>query len=496
MEVDKRKAMDIIDNGFNIQNVVVSQGTFYDGTSSKGSKTIMPPGGTWDVGNLENGASATLQISVKVSSEELLATRLDFREAADFNVFVFQDINQPSSDTEGKMAAGRDAFLANYSVGDKLPNSNGNEDVLVVGRNLTFLTGAVFGGNVVYGYQTNLPVDYVSVEGEVKKDTVINFAAAKSYFIDLSSTISNYQVNGKDTLIWSSLHLTGVHPVVNIFKVDKESFNNSNEIYINVPIGSTALINIEGDSLVFDGGLVLNGTDKFTTLFNFFEARKLNIVGIDIQGTVLAPKSDVNYYSGQLNGQFIANSVVGQGQFNLAKFIGNVPATSTLQNIAELLWADQIDVDSEPGNGVASEDDYASVSINVNPNLVVGSGTNNANWQYAGSLNNDEIIWTFNRDANGNLLSGTWGGKIYRSLDEGASWEQANIGMNVGYIWSLLPFDNGVIYAATEKGVYASDNLGANWNPVALIGKDTRSLVFGNNRIYAAVWGEGVFEST
>ncbi len=488
--------MDIIDQGFNIQSTTVTQGTFYDGTESKGSKTIMPPGGTWDVGSLANGASATLQISVKVSSTELLSTRLDLGDASDFNVFVFQDINQPSSDTEGKMAAGRDIFLANYSVGDKLPNSNGTEDVLVAGRNLTFLTGAVFAGNVVYGDQTNLPVDYVSVEGEVRKDTIFNFSAAKSYLVDLSSTIADYQINGTDSLIFSSLHLNGSHPIVNIFKVEEEAFNNSLEIFINVPIGSTALVNIEGDSLKFDGGLVLSGTDKYTTLFNFYQATKLEIVAIDVQGTVLAPKADVNYISGQLNGQFIANSIKGQGQFNIAKFIGNVPATSTLQNIAELIWVDQIDPDSEPGNGVDTEDDYSAVTINVTPNLSVGSGTVNANWQYSGSSGSDEIIWTFNRDVNGNLLSGTWGGKIYRSIDEGASWEHVNPTMNVGYIWSLLPFDNGEIFAATERGIYSSNNLGLDWAIYSLTDKDVRSIVASSGKLYAAVWGEGVYVSS
>ncbi len=486
--------MDLIDAGFIIQNVVASQGTYYYENNKRNIENIVPEG-TWEVGTLSSGASATLTVTVKVNSVDLLATRLDFGPAADFNVFVFQDVNQPSSDTEGKMAAGRDVFLSNYSVGDKLPNSNGTEDVLIAGRNLIFLTGAVFGGNAVFGGQSNLPVDYVSVEGTVRKDTVINFAAAKSYLIDLANTIANYPENGRDTMVWSSLHLNGMHPVVNIFNVTQEQFNNSHEIFVSVPVGSTALINVAGDSLVFDGGLVLSGTDKYTTLFNFYEATKLTIVGIDIQGSVLAPNADVDYPTGQLNGQFIANSIVGQGQFNLAKFIGNVPSTTSLKNVAEVIWLDQLDPDSEPGNGISSEDDYASVDITINSNLSVGSGTSNANWQFAGSFSGDEIIWTFNRDINGNLLSGTWGGKIYRSTDEGATWEHINPNMNVGYVWSLLPLPSGEILAATEKGVYKSDNTGSNWNLETLNDKDVRAILIVGNTYYAAVWGEGVFES-
>ncbi|MFH0736230.1 MAG: choice-of-anchor A family protein [bacterium] len=479
------EVMDLIDNGFEIQSATPTQGSYIQTT------------GKWLVGALANGASASLVISVKVNSDAMFTSQLSFGDADDFNVFVFEDINQPSSDTEGKMAAGRDIFLANYSVGDKLQNSNGTEDVLIAGRNLTYLTGAVFGGNVVYGSQSNLPVDYVSVEGEVRQDSVIDFAGARSYLLDLSATIAGYSANGKDTMIWSSLYLDGTHPLINIFNVSGSDVNNSTEIFVNVPSGSTALINISGDSVNVDGGLVVSGADKYSALFNLYEATKLVIQNIDIQGTVFAPKADVNYVDGQLNGQFIAKSVYGKGQFNIAKFIGNIPGTTTLENIAEVTRANQLDPDSQPGNGITTEDDYAAVAIVVNPNLSVGSGSVNVNWEYAGSFSSDEIVWVITRDKDGFLLTGTWGGKIYRSIDDGASWALLNGSMNVGYIWSII-VNNSNIFAATEKGVYYSSNNGTTWSLYSLANKDVRTLLVTNNNtvVYAGIWGEGVFKST
>ncbi len=476
---------DLIDNGFEIQSATPSQGSYTQST------------GKWLVGALANGASATLVVTVKVNSADIFTSQLSFGAADDFNVFVFDDVNQPSSDTEGKMAAGRDIFLANYSVGDKLVNSNGTEDVLVAGRNLTFLTGAVFGGNVVYGNQTNLPVDYVSVEGEVRKDSVIDFAGARSYLLDLSATIAGYAANGQDTMIWSSLHLNGTHPLINIFDVSAADVNNSTEIFVNVPFGATALVNIAGDSILVDGGLVVSGADKYSTLFNFYEASKLVINNIDVQGTVFAPKAEVNYVNGQLNGQLIAKSVYGQGQFNLAKFIGNVPATTTMKNIAEVTKANQLDPDSQPGNGVTNEDDYAAVTIVVNPNLSVGSGSVNVNWEYTGSISSDQIVWVMTRDKDNNLLTGTWGGKIYRSTDDGVSWNLLNGSMNVGYIWSII-VNNSYIFAATEQGVYRSTNNGITWSLYSLANKDVRTLLVTNNNtvVYAGIWGEGIFKST
>ena len=113
---------------------------------------------TWYVGDLASGDSKDLDIHVKVDYRDLsLSPSIDLGIASDYNLFVLKDIVQPSSDTEGKAAIGRDASFSNYSVGYKLPPSGGTEDVLIVGRKLTFTSGAVFGGNVVYGKFIDIP---------------------------------------------------------------------------------------------------------------------------------------------------------------------------------------------------------------------------------------------------------------------------------------------------------------------------------------------------
>ncbi len=419
--------------------------------------------------------------------------------ASDFNVFVIEDINQPSSDTQGKMAAGRDIFLTNYSVGDLLPNSNGTEDVLIAGRNLTFLTGAISNGNVVYGNSSNLPVSYVSVVGgEVRKDSVIDFAAAESYLLDLSASLANYPANGTDTLAWSTLSLNGTNPIINIFNVDGADITNSTSVQINVPSGSTVIVNVAGDSVLFNGGLDLHGATTNATLYNFYESTYLTINQIDVKGSLLAPKADVNFIDGQINGQFIAKSVKGKAQFNISKFIGNIPGKTELENIAEVTKANQLDPDSTPGNGVTTEDDYAIVKISVNPNLSVGSGSVNVDWEYVGTFETHEIMWVITRDKDGNLISGTFGGKIYRSVDEGLTWTVLNSGMNVGYIWSIkVNSVSGEIFASTERGIYHSVDNGATWTVFALANKDVRALLLDetNHAMYAGIWGEGISKS-
>jgi choice-of-anchor A domain-containing protein/uncharacterized repeat protein (TIGR01451 family)/TQXA domain-containing protein len=477
---------DIIDPAFEVQSVSASQGSFNPAT------------GIWTVGTVNNGASANLVLVCKVNVINVFTTTINLGVAKDFNVFVIQDINQPSSDTQGKMAAGRDIFLSNYSVGDLLSAGNGTEDVLIAGRNLTYLTGAVYGGNVVYGNNSNLPVDYVSITGgTVRKDSVIDFAAANSYLLGLSADLANYPANGVDTLEWSTLKLTGNHPVINIFNVDGADVSNSTGIVINVPSGSTVIVNVAGDSILFNGGLDLYGATTNTTLYNFYESTYLTINNIDVKGTLLAPKADVNFIDGQLNGQFIAKSLIGKAQFNLSPFIGNMQRVTELINVAEITSSNQLDPDSEVGNGITTEDDYAKVDISVNPNLSVGTGTVNADWEYVGTYNSTDIMWVITRDKDGNLIAGTFGGKIYRSVDEGLNWTVINEGMNVGYIWAIQVNSVGDIFVATERGIYKSVDNGATWNMFALQNTDVRALLLdeATNAIYAGVWGGGIYKS-
>ena len=477
---------DILDPAFEVQSVTPSQGSV-DGTT-----------GIWSVGTINSGASASVVLVCKVNVLNVFTTPIDLGVAKDFNVFVIQDINQPSSDTQGKMAAGRDIFLTNYSVGDLLPAGNGTEDVLIAGRNLTFLTGAISGGNVVYGNNSNLPVDYVSVTGgSVRKDSVIDFAAANTYLLGLSADLANYPANGIDTLEWSTLKLTGNHPVINIFNVDGDDITNSSGVVINVPSGSTVIVNVAGDSVLFNGGLDLYGASSNTTLYNFYESKYLTINNIDVKGTLLAPKADVNFIDGQLNGQFIAKSMKGKAQFNISKFIGNIQGVTELINIAEVTKCDQLDPDSEAGNGVTTEDDYSKVEISVNPNLSVGVGSVNEDWEYVGTYNTTDIMWVITRDKDGYLIAGTFGGKIYRSVDEGLNWTVLNEGMMVGYIWSIQVNAAGDIFVATERGIYKSVDNGATWNIFALANTDVRALLLdeANNTIYAGVWGGGIYKS-
>ena len=196
-------------NGVQVTDLLPTGLNYVSNTASHGSYN--PTTGIWTVGTLANGVYATLTIRVKVDCGQVNNSVFDLGVAKDFNLFVIEDANQPSSDTQGKVAVGRNAQFANYSMGDKLPSNSG--DVLIVGNDLNYISGAIYNGNVVYGHATNLPQSNVSITGgTLRKDSPINFASAKVYLENLSTTLSTSTVNGTTTFQYGGLTLTGSDP--------------------------------------------------------------------------------------------------------------------------------------------------------------------------------------------------------------------------------------------------------------------------------------------
>jgi len=465
------QASDILPTGLVYVSSNASQGTFDNNT------------GLWAVGNLDNGAYATLSITVTTDCDEFNNSAFDFGPAKDYNLFVILDVTQPSSDTQGKVAVGRNASFGAYSIGDQLPANSG--DVLIVGNDLTFTSGAVYNGNVVYGNTTNLPIYAVSITGgTLRQDNPINFAAAKAYLENLSTTLSGYTVNGTTTMQWGGLNLTGTDPFLNVFSINGSDLSSANNMAIDVPNGSVVLVNINGTTVSWIGGLTVTGTAINNVLYNFYEAEQMTIQGIDVKGSILAPFADVNFAAGVQNGQMMCKSLIGIGQFNYAPFNGNIPVEKHITNIATITAT--ITPDPDQTNNSASVQVLVSNTENNN-----GGNNGNGNWQEVRGFGAGEIVYTMVYSNNA-IYAGTWGGKIYKSTNNGQTWTVINKGMNVGFIWSLQ-ISGSYIFAATEAGVYKYD--GSSWTITSLTGTDVHALASYNGTIYAGTWGLGVFKS-
>ena len=309
--------------------------------------------GVWNVGEVPGNSSVTLDITTTVNFANSGAATFNFGPAADYNLFVLHDLVQPSSDTEGKLAVGHNAELSNYSVGDKLPPNSG--DVLIVGRKLTFHSGRVFNGTVVYGRFVDTTNWNLADQG-IRKDTVINFRAARRYLKDLSNQISVLAETGVDSMIFTHLKLVGTDPNLNVFNVSVEDINNSTNFTINVPESSVTLVNIVGahrDTVNWSGGFVVNGDSGLSDpnyknlLLNFHKTKYIHISDIGILGSILAPWATLDYPHGVIRGQVIVKNMFGSGQFNNVQFTGTITRDTSITNFASLIESTQPDINPE-----------------------------------------------------------------------------------------------------------------------------------------------------
>jgi len=436
----------------------------------------------WSVGYIPSGESEDLGIHVKINYKDLsLSPPIDLGIASDYNLFVLKDIVQPSSDTEGKVAVGRDATFSNYSIGDKLPPSGGTEDVLIVGRKLTFTSGAVFGGNVVYGKFIDIPQYAVTImDGTIRKEdpVPVDFEKAETELLAVSSQLANREANGTIVTQWGGLILTGTDPMFNVFEVSGGDLSNANDMNISVPVGSVVIVNVTGNNISWSGGLSVNGTNISNVLYNFNDATNITLYGIDIRGSLLAPKAHVNFSAGVISGQIICQYFEGRGQMNNTKFRGFIPGNPEIINCAEITYSEPTDTNKSNNS--------ACVTILVNVNEDPNSGGGDETWKEVNGFQINEMIWSMYQSSNGMML-GTVGGKVYLNSDFG--WELLNEEMNVGFIWSLFESE-GIIYAGTDQGLFKYTS--SNWELTDLSG-DVRSITFLNGTLYAAVWGKGVF---
>jgi len=440
--------------------------------------------GIWNIGTLAPDQAATLDITTTVDVDFANASLVDFGIAAPYNVFIFRNISQPSSDTEGKMAVGGDAYLSEYSVGDKIVHGNEYEDVLIVDGDLEFVTGRVF-GNAVYG--NSVIVNPLYIDGDIIKGNPIDFEAAEIHLKSVSAQLAALPADGSVSVFEGQLNLTGDDPIINVFDVTETEFNTTHTKVISAPNGSVVIINIPGNNLVLTGGLSVIGASRQQVIYNFFEATEFEVFGIAVEGSILAPKAHVKFHTGQQNGQMIAKSLEGQAQFNFSPFVGNVPVDQAVVNTAALLNVDQEDI-----NG---DNNSASVNLTVSSNDPGngngnGSGQNN-NWQLVSSFEPTEIVWAMAVDIDGNNYIGTAGGKIYK-IDLNNQRTHINDGMGVAWVWDLHVEDDGAIFAATELGVFKSNTLQSEWTQV-LSGMDVRALAKSDNSVYMGVWGGGVY---
>ena len=96
--------------------------------------------------------------------------------------------------------------------------------------------------------------------------------------------------------------------------------------------------------------------------------------------------------------------------------------------------------------------------------LLVAVNTNNAQWKKTGEIPYGKIRCLTFKDTS--IFAGTYGGGIYRSIDNGLTWDSVNAGLKNKYIKSLTVNGQNLFAGSDGGGVFKSINNGAKWDSV------------------------------
>ncbi|MEO1367069.1 MAG: choice-of-anchor A family protein, partial [Acidobacteriota bacterium] len=248
--------------------------------------------------------------------------------AGDFNLFVFGDLIQSYTDVEGRVAVGGAAQFQSYEVGNRLTAVAGDLGSLVVGGSVTFSDGTVRAGDLVHGgaaqlVRVNIP------DGQLTQASPIDFAAERTRYESMSLALAAAEVNGvTDVKPWGAITLTGTDAELNVFGLPSSDLASSVGLTIDVPAGSTALVNVDGAAVTMQnfGFFLQNGAGRERVVFNLHGATSLTMQGIGVQGSILAPFAAVQFSNGDVDGSLVAASFQGSGHLNHHPFAGCLPA--------------------------------------------------------------------------------------------------------------------------------------------------------------------------
>lgn len=297
--------------------------------------------------------------------------------AGQYNVFVFNDLTLTETDVEGRAAAGGNVKLESFAIGSRVQQGEGGIPSLVAGNNVTLLNGSVGclpagnpspcpdpqKGTIVYGGAQSITGVGFKAPAILKTDQ-INFAAERSNLEGLSVSWAGFAANGIDVDPTANFDLTGTDSSLNVFSISAAEFGATHlDFDFHAPVGSTILVNVTGNLPVlnlhnigfsFNGipGENIPGPGEIyshnagypysSILFNFVDAKNIDLDQIALNGTLFAPFADVTFTKdSHVDGNLIAMSLSGFGESHAIPFVGDisaVPEPTTLLLLAGALF--------------------------------------------------------------------------------------------------------------------------------------------------------------
>lgn len=247
-----------------------------------------------------------------------------------FNTLVFSNYDA-SSDVQGRLAVGGNASISAFSVGDKLDESYGKEDHLIVKGHMTFITGRVFGGNIVYGDESSEISDAI-IHGLLRHNKIVynpervDFDYYQEYYQTLSTKLCTLNDTG-DIFIEAgngAAISTRGNQMVEVLTMTCDEMDKLTSIDFGGVSGKeTIIINMRGDTCQFLIEQIVPNPEY--VLWNFCDATRVGIESVGVQGSILAPFADAVSNSGVVYGQSVAMNWEGHAQQNNVECMACLP---------------------------------------------------------------------------------------------------------------------------------------------------------------------------
>lgn len=282
-------------------------------------------------------AAALLGVGECAADEQV---ELHLGLAQGYNVFVTGDL-QRVRDIEGNAAARNACFGSGFGVGSRL--TGGGEAMRLV-RGSRACNGKVFSADVSGQFfgdllapegvhadrppQANVLGDTV-IWTERDGDTFFDMAAAQLADITrdlyaMPETIGVTRGQQNDVMVIAATDIDGDPTDTDLFvkSMPWDAVGDHRALVIRVTTegrgvvdnAAYVVINVSGQDIAWkDAEIRLEGVRPEHVLFNFYEARTLELVRFRSQGTLFAPGASVTIDTGEMLGSLIAKNLDGRG---------------------------------------------------------------------------------------------------------------------------------------------------------------------------------------
>ncbi|HMV67419.1 MAG TPA: choice-of-anchor A family protein, partial [Myxococcota bacterium] len=254
-----------------------------------------------DDGNLTNGdgCSATCFPEACVS---------DLGPAGYFNLFS-RTTYTGGHHVGGPVAAVDAVDMEGFEVGWQTP---GSPAMYADALDLSWgtLHGRAYWGSALGGSGVDFPDG-----GGFVHATPFSLTAAGGRAEQFSTLLWLVPATGTTSFQYGTLTLTGARPGVNVFTVDAAWLAAAHTLNIDVPPGAAAIVNVQGASAsMMNMGIFLHGGTAARTIYNFYGTTRLDLAGVGVPGTILAPWADVTFDNGSQLGLLVGWSVTGSAE--------------------------------------------------------------------------------------------------------------------------------------------------------------------------------------